>query len=596
MAHGEFWVWNSGESPVWGASAPLFPLLLALPLKLGADPTLTIIWCSVIFSVASLTACSVLLGARFGFIAGLSFTVLAALDTPLMFFAGSGLETPMTFAIVVFALYAVLIKRTDAVVGIAAGFLAIHKLDLVPFAGALVVGYAVMEKRLPAKTIAVATAIAVAWYAFAWAWFGAPVPNSFLTKALHQNDAKTITWSWFGSSLLWRNFHWLFLVLGAFGIVRAWKENRAVAIFATGAMAAHLVAYSIKYPVEPYDWYYMPALLLLTMLASVGLSSIERVIGARFPKAPAFGIVSGLVILCAITASLWSFERNVTDFLREWQNTVEVDRSDAGRWVNDHTPKSYTVATWWGNPALYSNRYVYDGSFLNRRYEPGNLIEQYRPEIIILQNSPDSTPMHPPRINDAYVPVKVFDSAFAAGRNIFFTVYARKDAIPAMTGVSFPVKTSCESDDACKRYLPMKADKPTTIANNSAPSMPSDLCSIDLINNVPRVQNNVINTSNEPVLFEGWSLLNSENHLPDEVLLKFAAENGTMFEVRARTSFPRPDVVAALHRDSGLTDSGYKAIVDMTGMASGHYLLSVVSVRGGKQEVCGHLPVVLSSR
>lgn len=35
MAQGQFWVWNLGEAPVWGASAPLFPLLFVLPLKWG---------------------------------------------------------------------------------------------------------------------------------------------------------------------------------------------------------------------------------------------------------------------------------------------------------------------------------------------------------------------------------------------------------------------------------------------------------------------------------------------------------------------------------------------------------------------------------
>ncbi|HLX88067.1 MAG TPA: hypothetical protein VKR22_06385, partial [Acidimicrobiales bacterium] len=38
MAHGHFWVWNPGHSPVWGASAPLWPLLVAGPIAAGADP------------------------------------------------------------------------------------------------------------------------------------------------------------------------------------------------------------------------------------------------------------------------------------------------------------------------------------------------------------------------------------------------------------------------------------------------------------------------------------------------------------------------------------------------------------------------------
>ena len=99
MQKGKLWVWNNGEAPVWGASAPLYPLLVAAPMALGVPPTTALIGTGIALSAASLTAVTLLLASHFSLAAGLAFLAFSALDSHPMYFASAGLETPLTYAL-----------------------------------------------------------------------------------------------------------------------------------------------------------------------------------------------------------------------------------------------------------------------------------------------------------------------------------------------------------------------------------------------------------------------------------------------------------------------------------------------------------------
>jgi hypothetical protein len=181
MLKGEFWVWNLGEAPVWGASAPLFPLLISLPMALGLSPEVSIIGVSLALSSVSLAVVTLMLGHRFGIITGFAFLVFASLDTGMMYFSGAGLETPLTIALLAFAMWTLLYKPRTWVIGLAAGLLMVNKLDLIPVGGLLLLAHWIQDKKFPKVAVMVAVAIALSWYCFAWWHFGAPLPNSFLT-------------------------------------------------------------------------------------------------------------------------------------------------------------------------------------------------------------------------------------------------------------------------------------------------------------------------------------------------------------------------------------------------------------------------------
>lgn len=443
MLKGEFWVWNLGEAPVWGASAPLYPLFIALAMALGLTPEAAIVGVGLTLASVSLAAVTLMLGHRFGVITGLAFLALSALDTGMMYFSGAGLESPLTIALLAFALWTLLYKPHAWVVGLAAGLLMVNKLDLAPVGGLLLLAHGLQDRRFPKVAVMVATAIALVWYGFAWWHFGAPVPNSFLTKSLHQNDhPKSIDWTWFGGFVFWVGIHKWLTGLSAFA---AWRNGRALLpllVLLGGMLMVHLIAYTIKYPFEPYNWYAMPALFTLLVGGAIGLGLLAELGAHRIPgKAWASGLAA-VVVLVLVFSTTIRMEMFGTANIKMFASHHEFDRAEAGRWVAANTPENFVVYTMWGNPAYYSNRKVLDGSFLNRKYEDADLIKKYRPEILILQNNPGSTPMNPvfaATKGDNYRVVKVFDKTYSAGMDYFFAVLAREDVLDKIRNIDPPL-------------------------------------------------------------------------------------------------------------------------------------------------------------
>lgn len=442
MLKGEFWVWNLGEAPVWGASAPLYPLIIALPMALGLSPEAAIVGTGLALASVSLAAVTLMLGHRFGVITGVAFLVFAAMDSYLMYYSSAGLETPLTIALLAFALWTLLYKPRAWVIGLAAGLLMVNKLDLIPVGGLLLLAHWLQDKRFPKVAVLLAGAIALAWYGFAWWYFGAPVPNSFLTKALHQNNyPKTIDWTWFGGYVFWVGIHKWLSGLSALAVWRSGRMLLPLVVVLGGMLTVHLIAYTLKYPFEPYNWYAMPAVFALLVGGAIGLGLLAE-LGARWipGKAWASGLF-GAVVLIVIFSTAVRSEMFATAYIKMFASHHEFDRAEAGRWVAANTPENFVVYTSWGNPAYYSNRKVLDGSFLNMRFEEADLIKKYRPEILILQNNPGSTPMNPvfaATKGEEYRVVKVFDKTNSAGMDYFFVVLAREDVLDKISNIVPP--------------------------------------------------------------------------------------------------------------------------------------------------------------
>jgi hypothetical protein len=442
MLKGEFWVWNQGEAPVWGASAPLYPLVIAFPMALGISPEVAIVGVGLALASVSLAAVTMMLGHQFGVITGLVFLAFSVLDTGIMYFSGAGLETPLTIALLAFALWTLLYKPSAWVIGLAAGLLMVNKLDLLPAGGLLLLAHWLQNKRFPKVAVLIAFGITLVWYGFAWWHFGAPVPNSFLTKSLHQNNQpKIIDWTWFGGFLFWVGIHkWL----TGLTMVSAWRKGRTLlplVVLLGGILTVHVVAYTIKYPFEPYNWYAMPALFSLLVGGAVGLGGLANFGRCWLPNNKLIPVLAAVSVLALVFSTAIRSEIFGTNNIKMFASHHEFDRAEAGRWVAQNTPENFVVYTMWGNPAYYSKRNVLDGSFLNRKFEDADLIKKYRPEILILQNNPGSTPMNPVFAmtkGEEYRVVKVFDKTYSAGMDYFFVVLAREDVIDKIHNIDPP--------------------------------------------------------------------------------------------------------------------------------------------------------------
>jgi hypothetical protein len=441
MLSGEFWVWNAGESPVWGASAPLYPLLIALPLYFGVTPEHALIVTGMILVAFSFSWLVVILSSRFGLSVGVLFLLFTSFDSELMYASASGLETPLTLFLLVLAVCSVVEFKRLWLVGLIAGVLMVQKLDLVPVAGFLLLSLWVREKHFPFSAVIIAAVIALGWYGFAWCYFGAPVPNSFLTKALYQNDqVKSIDWTWFSSVVFYSGFHKILFVLLIPAVFLNFKRNLPLLTLLLGTLLVHSAAYTIKYPFEPYVWYCMPALFSLICLASIGAWNLQEKLKMYLSSNSIFPEVAVVCVIAVLVVAFYERELVIRSANKLFTSHHEFDRSEAGRWVDKHAPNDFKVFTSWGNPAFYSNREVIDGSFLNRKFEPVDLISKYKPELLILQATPGVTPMAPvfsdPVIGGDYTVVKVFDKTYRAGMDYFFTVLARNDVVHQLSDVS----------------------------------------------------------------------------------------------------------------------------------------------------------------
>lgn len=443
MLHGGFWVWNLGEAPVWGASAPLYPLVVAAVIKLGFPPMTAMVVTGLALSSASLGVIGALLARRFGVVAGLAFVSLAAFDSGVMYYAGSGLESPLTFACLAFALWTLFEGRRGWVVGLAAGLLMVNKLDLIPTGGLLLLAFWVRERRFPTQAVLVAAAVAAAWYAFAWYHFGAPVPNSFLTKLIYQADIpRSIDWTWFATLVYTSGGRAWLSVLALFVLAVRNPLRVPVVLLLGGTLVTHTIAYTLKFPFEPYNWYAMPAVLCLLVLASIAIQEIAARASVVLPRyAAILKLAAGGALLSTLVYFNVGAERSVTAYNIDFTSFYEHDRAEAGRWVARNTPESFRVYTMWGNPAYHSRRQVLDGSFLNRKVDHADLVGHFRPELLIMQNNPGSTPSAPVFTNHVdvgYTLVKVFDVSFNTGRDYFYAVLVRDDLVSQVTGVDAP--------------------------------------------------------------------------------------------------------------------------------------------------------------
>ncbi|WP_426150131.1 hypothetical protein [Pseudomonas sp. DC3000-4b1] len=435
MANGYFWIWNPGEAPVWGASAPLYPLYIAAIIKLGFAPLDAIVYGGSALGALALSATSGLLVRRFGYVAGVFFLAFACYDSHFIWFLSTaGLETPLTVAILTAGLFALSANNNAWYVGITAGLLAIDKIDQIPVAFWLLCAFSFKAGRIQYRAVGIAVAISVAWYGFAWFWFGLPIPNSFITKSLFQNQPAIIDWRWFGRFVLYENYHILLSGLALVSILLKLRVAAPVHIYLLGLIITHLVAYTLKHPLEPYDWYAMPSIYGLLVIAALGAQALWEKCKTRGYTAGLLFLVTSIYLIAQVKEHSEFMSVAIERYL-----SLEKDRRQAGIWVDEHAPKNFRVYTYFGAPAFYSKRYVYDGSFLNRPYEEGSMVEKYRPEIIVARTN---------RQTKDYTLVKMFSGARQEGIDFAFGVHVRNDVLDKVTGKDERLKV-CTTDDSC---------------------------------------------------------------------------------------------------------------------------------------------------
>ena len=305
MSKGYFWYYNIESGPIWGASAPLYPLLIAPLIKIGIDPVAAIKTVGIsLLNAAGLLGFQYFAKSKSSY--GWIFVVLFAMNSNIVINSMTGLETPLTVFLICWAVYE--IKNYEETISSSSktdfsvfkipciiGILAINKIDLVPFSVVLTIAYCFMINGIQQKIKSILTPllILISFHAFAWLYFGFPLPNSFLTKALHQNHLpRIISRDWVLNDLRSTSLMALLaaiaimipLLIEFFKAVFNLNRLRTVLIppmfVRTGLCLSFLgvyvfLGYSLKPPFEPYIWYIAPVSLAICYLATLFVVSID---------------------------------------------------------------------------------------------------------------------------------------------------------------------------------------------------------------------------------------------------------------------------------------------------------------------------------
>jgi len=394
LAHGLGYRFNPTEPPVWGATAPLWPLVLATGVRAGLTMEQSAGFFSWMFTLSAVGLLTFLVLRMRGIVAGLAFACIAALDTRMIYWDVSGMETPLGYAIVALGLAAIGQRRLGASLGVAVGLALVHKIDFIPFAMLLVAAAWFEGGRLPRRALAVAALIAIAWYGFAWLHFGSVVPNSVLVKVFTRHAPLPATW--FVDRAFVPGTGPVLVLLAVFGIPDLWRTQRGVLLCALGFILVHCVVYSLAPASEDWAWYAAPLQPCLCLLAAVGAAyAFERLAAWPALRARArwirFGVPGGLVaavLAVPLTREALTFKYPPSS------DIVESTRVASGRWIDSHAPPDWKVLSHSGNPLYYARRYSIDSTNLNRKEHVGEeqLRSTYDPEVVVKTQSEFSAP------------------------------------------------------------------------------------------------------------------------------------------------------------------------------------------------------------
>jgi hypothetical protein len=343
LAHGHGLVYNLGER-VQGATTPLFTLWMAFwswlgvsglaagkALGVAADGTVCIVLARLMQNLGH---------PRAGWLAGLLYATASA---PINFSVG-GMETPIATLCVTSAISAFVLRRSKPLfVWLAIGILT--RIDFGLLAVVLTADWALRERKLPSRDMALGFAILLPWFIFATLYFGSPIPNSMIAKlTVYRRDSANpfanvmVVWQ----QLAGDKAHLLLFAIACLGAVVAWKKQpllRAPLIWVT----IYYVALGISAaPVSGFGWYFVPPLPVLYLSTAQGFAWLWKALLANSLAQQRYrqtGIVFIMLVACLLCLNL----RSTAASLRDAQRLEDDVRRPIGEWLAANTPKDATV-------------------------------------------------------------------------------------------------------------------------------------------------------------------------------------------------------------------------------------------------------------
>lgn len=374
LATGRGFIYNPGEPPVFGASTPLYVLLLAGITKVGLAPLAALFTAKMLAVTADVA--TLLLWCRWlrretdGWAAPAVFALLFGLSPIMVPVSISGMET--SFAMLLLSLpllWELEDRNSDWKSGLLLGLLVLVRPDGA-IAGALFLGLRWLRtRRLPWQAALTAAAVVLPWVLFATWYFGSPIPHSIPAKAAAYNaHIRSAVPNFFGTLAEMapvRPSPWsrlvmttpLMLLLGV-GAATAWKSPRL-------RVLALLWLVWWAYLVVPrtllFTWYFPLLLLPAYGLAALGAGCLPRLpiptSGRWQPFRKWAPPVVGTVLAVGTVLYLaWG-----VDYFAKTQTAEVGVRVAIGKWLRRNTPEDARVAMEpIGYIGYYSGRRILD--------------------------------------------------------------------------------------------------------------------------------------------------------------------------------------------------------------------------------------------
>jgi hypothetical protein len=313
-----------------------------------------------------------------------------ALDQNQVFYGVAGMETQISVAVLFAGIYYVLVQDYPRS-GVALGLALLARPDFALWVAPAYAFLIIKDHRRALRAALLSAAIVGPWLIFTWIYYGAPIPNTITAKdSAYVTDIPAIThfgaWSHFLGDQLsfashsWRLFAPFYEDNSLFHAPLAYGAAKGIALIVAGlvligalstlrraswlpaiAYVALFAAYKVIYlRVGYFEWYGVPAVAVLVLVAAVGLDRLCKWLSAatraRFTPAQV-AVLPTLLLALAYIAPLPY--RTVAE--RRIQGIEDKVRDPLGRYLGEVTNPGQTIGSESsGYVGYYTNATLYD--------------------------------------------------------------------------------------------------------------------------------------------------------------------------------------------------------------------------------------------
>ena len=355
LARGHGFVFQEGER-VLGTSTPLWAMVMALPIALGAAPeaVLDIGFCG---SLAGLAYAGGRLLHRLGTPrAGIVFAVALSLGVGRIQ-AYWGMETAL-FVALLFGAWCMALDRSFALSGLLLGLACVARYEGYAFALAMALGLASKRRwRSVRAALLPFAAVTTAWLVFAWFYFGRLIPLPASAKAGHCSPLRYFERTfldlphdlyWSSASFGYRYALGLVLALltGFFGTLGLWRMIRSRAMTALSLPLGALLVFTILVAFRPTPlctWHRAPLHIIGVACALFGsaASPIGFAKGPRWGRAGAAAVTLGLLGAVPLQLNASAKLRNTFQYVGR-----EVAYPEIAEFLRETGLNRTTLLTW----------------------------------------------------------------------------------------------------------------------------------------------------------------------------------------------------------------------------------------------------------